>query len=100
MWVGLIFAVAMAIIGWISIAQTGWEPVAIIAGVFGTVFLGLAIYGWQRRSLYLLAGGVLGTGIAFPTTFGIVPMIIGFVIFALLISLRMFNDLDLGKDKK
>lgn len=91
MTVALVFSILMFVLGWYTIFHVGLEGPAIGIGLFGTAAVACAIWGFRRDSLYFVAGGALGAGLLFPTALGIVPMIIGFIIFALLISLRLFT---------
>lgn len=90
MTLAVVFAVIMAIIGWYSIVRVGAQGPALAIGVFGSAATALALWGWVRDSLYLVAAGALGAGLLFPTTYGLVPIVAGFILFFLLISLRLF----------
>ncbi|VEI14007.1 hypothetical protein [Trueperella bialowiezensis] len=90
--VAIIFMIAMAVIGWYTVVRVKFEPAVVTAAVIGSVATGGGIYGMSRDSAYFVAGGALGAGLLFPTTFGYIPMIIGFVLFILIVSLRMFTS--------
>ncbi len=88
----LVFMVAMLLVGWYTVFRVNFDSAVVIASVIGTAAVALGFYGWSRYSLYFVAGGSLGAGLLFPSIFGIAPMFIGFVLFILLVSLRMFTD--------
>lgn len=88
----LVFMAVMLIAGWYTAFRVDFDSVVVIASVIGSAAVGFGVYGWIRDSIYFVAGGALGAGLLFPTTLGLAPMIIGFVLFILLISLRMYND--------
>lgn len=90
MLVCVVFAVIMAVVGWWTIARANFDSVAVISGVAASAATILAIWAWRRGSAYLVAGGTLGAGLLFPTTAGIVPMIIAFVLFMLVVTLKLF----------
>lgn len=90
--VALVFMVVMLIAGWYTVFRVNFDSAVVIAAGIGTAAVAFGVYGWTRDALYFVAGGALGAGLLFPTVLGIAPMIIGFVLFILLVSLRMFND--------
>lgn len=90
--IALVFCLMMFIVGWYTAWRVNFDSAVVIAAVLGTAASAFGYYGWSRGSLYFVAGAALGTGLLFPTVWGYVPMIAGFVLFILLISLRMFND--------
>ncbi len=90
MGVALVFCAIMLVIGWVSVGMAGWTSGFIVTAVLGTVAVGAGLWGWREDSAYWVGTGALGAGLLFPTVAGIVPMILGFIIFILLISLRLF----------
>lgn len=79
------FAVAVAILGWVTIAMAGFKPGLIIAGAIGLGCLALAVVGALRGKSLLAAGGACGCGILYPTFLGVAPMLIGLVLFLLIV---------------
>ncbi len=90
MGVALVFCVVMLVIGWASVAMAGFAAGLIATAVLGTLAVGAGVWGWRQDSAYWVGAGALGAGLLLPTVAGIVPMIVGFIIFILLITLRLF----------
>lgn len=89
MLVGTGFALIMAILGWYVTWRLGFDPAAVTMCVIASAFLVTALIGWIRGHLLVVAGGEIGCAILFPTGFGLVMMIVGFVLFILMIGLRL-----------
>lgn len=87
------FAVVMAGLGIYAAFKMDGDPKVIFAVVLGLIMTVIALVGVKKDSPYMVAGGALGAGMLFPTTLGIWPMIAGFVIFTLVVTLRLFNSL-------
>lgn len=85
-----VFALFMLGAGWYTAWRGQFAPPLVISCVLGTIGVALAAYGIYQQRTYLVAGTALTVGLIFPTIFGIVPMIIGFVLFVLLVSLDFF----------
>lgn len=92
MGVALVFAVVMTVVGWYTAIRVGGEPAVVIPAILGMLAVVGGIWGWLREAPYWVAGGALGTGVLFPTVAGTIPMIIGFVLFILLVTLKIFNS--------
>ncbi|MDP9805710.1 4-amino-4-deoxy-L-arabinose transferase-like glycosyltransferase [Trueperella bonasi] len=90
--IALVFSLVMLVIGWYTAWRVNFDSAVVIAAALGSAASAFGLYGWNRGSLYFVAGAALGAGLLFPTVWGYMPMITGFVLFILLISLRMFND--------
>lgn len=90
MFAGLLFTIIMMVLGWITIARVGWDMFAIILGVLGLGAVALTAWSVHQDKLMSAATGTLAAGLFFPTAWGAIPMIIGFVLFILMISLQLF----------
>ncbi|MFY9263540.1 MAG: hypothetical protein GX483_08340 [Actinomycetaceae bacterium] len=88
--INLAFALIMAALGWYGLYVMKFDGSVLTAVVIGTIAVVVAVVGWYRDSVYMLGGGTLGTALLMPTTLGMIPMILGFILFMLLISLRFF----------
>ncbi|MDO5026057.1 MAG: hypothetical protein Q4E03_06035 [Trueperella sp.] len=84
------FTLFMLGVGWYTAWRAGFAPAIVVACVLGTMGAAFAAYGIYHRRTYLVAGSALAVGLIFPTIFGIAPMIAGFVLFVLLVSLEFF----------
>lgn len=93
MTVALGFMGVMALVGWYTVFRVGFDPAVLISAIIGSAAVGFGLFGWIRGSAYYVAGGALGAGLLFPTVLGYAPMVLGFILFVLLISLRMFNQI-------
>lgn len=76
----LIFVGVMAVIGWWTILAGGGNTTGVIIGLIASLMIPLGYLGWRRESLNLCATAGLGAGILFPTPFGLIPMIFGFIL--------------------
>lgn len=90
------FATAMAAIGWYTLIKSGWNWMVLILVLVATALVAGSWWAFSSRLLNAVAGCMLGVAFLTPTEFGYIPMIVGFVVFALLVSLRLFNELDQG----
>ncbi|MBM7825198.1 hypothetical protein JOD55_001025 [Arcanobacterium pluranimalium] len=84
------FSVIMLVLGAITVVRAGFEPASLGVAVFGLAAFALTIFGARTERPMLCAAAALGTGLVVPTSLGIVPMIVGFVIFMLVISLQLY----------
>ncbi|QCX46910.1 hypothetical protein EBF03_05470 [Arcanobacterium haemolyticum] len=90
MLVALLFTCVMAVVGWYSIVVGAGSTTGFIIGSIASLMVFLGVWGWRRESLNVCATAALGAGILFPTPFGLIPMICGFIIFTLIVSLDLF----------
>ena len=70
----------MLCIGWIAVAQGGFERVytaPIIAASVGAVVL---LYGYWSRKVWFLTAGAIGSILFCPSPLGIIPMLLGLVL--------------------
>lgn len=88
--VGFLFSIVMMVLGWITIARVNWDSFAVILGVLGVGAVLLTLWSVRNGKIMSAATGTLAAGLFFPTVWGAVPMIIGFVLFILMISLQLF----------
>lgn len=87
-----LFAFLMAILGIRNLFVAGAQPAVFGIGIIGIAALAAALIGWRKENTFWAAGGALGAGIIFPTQWGIIPMVAGFLIFISLISLQLYCD--------
>ncbi|QRV01585.1 hypothetical protein JTE88_05635 [Arcanobacterium phocisimile] len=85
----LSFVGVMAILGWWTILSGGGNTTGIIIGLIASLMIPLGFMGWHKDSLNLCATAALGAGLLFPTTFGLIPMILGFILFTLIVALDL-----------
>ncbi|MDP9801596.1 putative membrane protein [Arcanobacterium wilhelmae] len=92
----LAFSTVMVLIGWYTLVKSDWNWMVSILVLVSTALAAGAAWAFSSRFLHGVAGCMLGVAFLTPTEFGLVPMIVGFVLFALLVSLRLFNELENG----
>ncbi|MFP7696604.1 hypothetical protein [Trueperella sp. LYQ143] len=90
---GSVFMVAMAVIGWVTLVRVGFPLAILILVLCGSAMVLCGLWGMYRQSPFMVAAGTLGAGILFPTVWGIVPMIVGFILFILMVSLTLLRSM-------
>ncbi len=92
------FSVIMFVLGMATLFKVGIEPASIGIAVIGLITVVLTFYGARTQRYLLGVAGTLATGLIMPTTLGITPMIVGFILFILVVSLQLFISIfDEGK---
>lgn len=86
----LAFSVIMFVLGMVTLIKVGVEPASVGIAIFGVLAVALTWFGARTERYLLGAAGALATGLIIPTTWGIAPMIIGFILFILVVSLQLF----------
>lgn len=81
--VALVFIGVMAILGWYTIIVAGGNTTGLLIGLVASIMIAIGVWGWHRESLNLCATAALGAGLLFPTPFGLIPMICGFILLRL-----------------
>ena len=94
MFLGSAFVVIMAVLGWRSAALTGWDPAVVTICVAASLGVVAAGVGWCKGAMMWVASGVLCCAVLFPTPWGLTPMISGFVLFMLILGLRLFEMIE------
>ena len=90
--IALVFMAAMATMGWYIAISHGAIAPLLAPLVLGTVAVAIGVWGFSQSSPLAIGVGALAAGILFPTPLGIVPMVVGFVIFILLSSLKLVGQ--------
>lgn len=91
---GSLFAIVMAVLGWRSALLTHWDPAVVVICAIASCGVLLVGIGWHRSAMMWVASGALCCAVLFPTPWGLVPMVIGFVIFMMILGLRLFEMID------
>lgn len=68
----------------------------MVVCLVGSIFVILSVAGLVRQKMMLVSAGVLGSAILLPTQWGLVPMVVGFGLFMLIIGLKLFEIIDKG----
>ncbi|WP_216430246.1 hypothetical protein [Arcanobacterium phocae] len=87
--VSLVFIGVMAVLGWYTIIAAHGNTTGLLIGALASIMVGVGAWGWRRESTNLCATAALGAGLLFPTPFGLIPMIFGFILFTLIVSLDL-----------
>lgn len=93
----LIFALVMIGFAIYAIAQLGFQPTSYMIAAIALVLGALVIYAFRDSKPMLVAGATLGLALVIPTQLGLVPMIVGAILFMLTASLVLYVDFDKGK---
>ena len=91
-WLALIMAWVMTVLGWNTARLVGFEPGVVMICALATLALVIAMVGFARDHWMVLASGMLGCAILFPTPYGAVPMVIGAVLFFAIVSLHVYRS--------
>lgn len=91
---GSIFVIVMAVLGWRSAWLTHWDPAVVLICTVASCCVLLMGIGWYKGAMMWVATSVLCCAVLFPTPWGLIPMAIGFVIFMMILGLRLFEMLD------
>lgn len=94
MLLGSLFAIVMAVLGWRSALLTHWDPAVVVICMVASCGVLLMGIGWRKGAMMWVAAAVLCCAVLCPTPWGLIPMIIGFVIFMMILGLRLFEMLD------
>ncbi|MFC5370334.1 hypothetical protein [Arcanobacterium bovis] len=84
------FSAIMLVLGVITVVRAGLEPASVGVSIMGLAAFGVTLFGARTGRPMLCAAGALAMGLVVPTSFGIIPMIAGFIIFVLVISLQLY----------
>ena len=90
----LILAIVMIGFAIYAVVKLGLEPTSYMIAIIALVLGGLVIYAFREFKPMLVAGATLGLALVIPTKLGLVPMIVGGILFMLTASLVLYVDFD------
>lgn len=90
MWINAGFAFVVAVVSVFTIFSLGVQPASVLFLIIGLLCVGVTAYGLLKSRLMTVAAGSLAVTLLMPTRAGMIPMIIGFAFFILLLSLQLF----------
>ncbi len=76
-------ATAMLVVGWIAVAQTGFDRVFLIPVTAASIAFVVAALGALARRSWVFGGGTIGTFVFCPSPFGFWPLLAGTVLVTL-----------------
>lgn len=90
MWINAGFSLIVALVSTITIFSVGIQPATVLFSIIGLLCIGVTVYGLIKSQIMTVATGALAVTLLMPTQAGMIPMIIGFIFFILLLSLQLY----------
>ena len=70
-------AAALLAVGWVAVAQTGFERVYLVPVIAASIGFALAVAGAFARRPWVFGGGLLAAFVFCPSPFGFWPLVAG-----------------------
>lgn len=90
LWINIAFSLIVLVLSASVLFEAGNQPATVAFLLVAIICVTVAVCGFLKKQPLVLGTSVFAISILLPTKFGMIPMIIAFILYMLLVSLYLY----------